>query len=319
VDFRPSARSVVHHSLFFLDTTGSAREQDAADPGPGFNGAMGGFGGRRNLAQLLGLGGGGGRGRGAAARRADTSADRDLADTGRAAAGLGGYALGAQPRALPDGLAFFVPKGSDLVLSTHFHPSGKVEREASVVGLHFADAPPKQAFGGVQLPPVFGVFAGVDIPAGEKAYTISDSWTLPVDVKAFNVGAHAHYLAKKMTLTATFPDGATKTLLRIDDWDFAWQEQYQFADYVLLPKGTRLDSTITYDNSASNPRNPSNPPKRVTWGEQSTDEMGSMGLQVVAVNPGDLRRLNAAYAQHVREAAMNGPGLLRLLQQRRAR
>jgi hypothetical protein len=313
IDFRPSARRVVHHSLFFLDGTGSARQQDARDPKPGFAGTMGGFSGARGA--LLGLVSGRGRGaRGAAARPAP-----DLNETARAASGLGGYALGAPPKALPEGLAYFVAKGSDLILSTHFHPSGKAEKEASIVGLYFADGPPRQSFAGVQLPPIFGVLEGIDIPAGEKAYTIKDSWTLPVDVKAFNAGAHAHYLAKRMLLTATFPDGTTKTLLKIDDWDFAWQEQYQFVEFVRLPKGTRLDTTITYDNSASNPRNPTSPPARVTWGEQSTDEMGSMGLQVVAEHPGDLQRLQIAYAAHLREAALTRPGLEQLIRQRFSR
>jgi len=104
-----------------------------------------------------------------------------------------------------------------------------------------------------------------------------------------------------MKLTATFPDGQVKNLLWIQDWDFAWQEQYAYKDYVFLPKGTRLDGTVSYDNSADNPRNPSNPPRRVTWGEQSTDEMGSVGIQVVAVNEADLPALQAAYAAKVRE------------------
>src|SRR5262245_47300714 len=62
IDFRPSARAVVHHSLFFLDATGVARERDESDPGPGFRGSMGGgvrlggarTGGGRGLAGLLG-------------------------------------------------------------------------------------------------------------------------------------------------------------------------------------------------------------------------------------------------------------------------
>jgi len=220
---------------------------------------------------------------------------------------------------LPDGLAFFVPKEADLVLSTHFHPSGKVEQEASTVGLYFASAPPTQAFAGLALPPLFGVFEGIDIPPGEKEYTIRDSFVLPVDVKAFNVGAHAHYLAKRMKLTATLPDGATKTLLQIDDWDFAWQDQYPFENFVLLPKGTRLDGWITYDNSADNPRNPSHPPKRVAWGEQSTDEMGSVGLLVVAAHEDDLPTLQEVYANHVRQAALTRPGLRRLMQQMQPR
>src|SRR4029079_3429885 len=120
VDFRPSARSVVHHSLFFLDGTGTARAADARDPKPGFPGEMGGFSGARGqLIRMLSGGNLAGR----------TSANAAMTDESRAVGTLGGWALGANAKALPDGLAFFVPREADLVLSTHFHPSGKMEHE----------------------------------------------------------------------------------------------------------------------------------------------------------------------------------------------
>jgi hypothetical protein len=309
VDFRPSARTVVHHSLFFLDDTGVARARDSRDPRPGFGGAMGRgvgvAGGRGGLLALLGLGGQGTTGRGG-----------DATAVGRAGGTLGGWALGGQPQSLPDGLAYFVPRRSDLILSTHFHPSGREEREQSVVGLYFAERPPVKSFTPIQLPPVFGVFEGIDIPAGQERYAIHDSFVLPVDVDAFGVSGHAHYLGREMTLTATLPDGRSRTLLHIPDWDFSWQESYRFADLVRLPRGTTIDVNITYDNSAGNPRNPNHPPERVTWGEQSTDEMGSLTLQVMAVDEGDLPRLREAYAAHVRNAALTRPGLGQLLQRR---
>lgn len=304
VEFRPSARTVVHHSLFFLDATGAAREQDARDPQPGFAGGMGGVGfrvrggpaggaGVGNLVGLLGVG---------------------AQPLSRAGGTLGGWAVGARAQELPDGLAFLVPKGSDLILSTHFHPSGQAEREQSTLGLYLAKEPPTQSFTGIQLPPLFGVLEGLDIQPGDTTYSLSDSFTIPVNVRAFRVGGHAHYLAKELKLTATFPDGATKTLLWIKDWDFAWQEQYLFKEFVDLPKGTRLDGKVTYDNSSANPRNPSKPPVRVTWGEESSDEMGSVSLMVVAANPDELTELQAAFAKHVREAALTRPGLRRFLQ-----
>lgn len=279
VDFRPGTRAVVHHSLFFLDTTGDARKKDAADPEPGYSGGMG---GGVNVLALLGA-----RGRN---------------DGKSASLSLGGWAVGAQAKQLPDGLAFFVPKGADLILSTHFHPSGKPEKEMSTLGLYFSDKAPEQAFAGIQLPPLFGVFKGIDIPAGAKEYVIEDSFVIPVDVKAFGVGAHAHYLAKTMKMTATLPDGNTKTLLSIGDWDFAWQDQYQFKNFVFLPKGTKLKVHITYDNSAENPHNPSSPPKRVKWGEGSFDEMGSMSLQVVTAKPEEMSALRQEVMSHVRQA-----------------
>jgi len=294
VDFRPSARSVVHHSLFFLDATGAARQLDERDPLPGYNGGMG--GGLALSRGRLGLAGRGGRGAAAAGVRGSSAGST-----------LGGWAPGAQPHLLPDDLAFFVPKGSDLVLSTHFHPSGKAESEASTVGLYFAKTAPTKTFTAIQLPPVFGFLAGLDIPAGENRYSISDSFEIPVDVKAFGVSAHAHYIGKTMTMKATLPDGETRTLLSIRDWDFGWQEQYLFSSYAALPAGTRLDVTVTYDNSAANRRNPSSPPKRVTWGEQSTDEMGSVTLQVVAARESDLPQLQQAVAVHLRDAALKSP------------
>jgi hypothetical protein len=300
IDFRPSARAVVHHSLFFLDATGASREQDAEDPAPGFPGGMGGV--RIRDSGFAGLAG---RGR--------------LATGAQGTGSLGGWALGGRALELPEGLAFPVAKGSDLILSTHFHPSGSKQTERSTVGLYFASRPPTQAFTAIQLPPIFGVLEGLDIPAGQERYTVKDSFTLPVDVRAFSVGAHAHYLGKEMKLTATFPDGAARTLFWIKDWDFSWQERYRFKDFVALPKGTRLDVEVTWDNSAANKRNPSRPPARVTWGEESNDEMGSVGLQLVAARPGELPELQRAYTAFVRSAALSRPGLRQLIQQRSGR
>ncbi len=92
--------------------------------------------------------------------------------------------------------------------------------------------------------------------------------------------------------------------MHIPDWDFGWQEQYTFKNYVPLPRGTRLDVRITYDNSADNPRNPTNPPRRVRWGKESTDEMGSMTLQVIAAREAEFPMLQTAYRKHVRDTVM---------------
>ncbi len=285
VDFRPSAPSVVHHSLFFLDTTGTAAKKEAESGQVGSQGSMGGApGGGLRAGNIL-------------SRLRGTEGD----SAGRGPS-LGGWAVGAQARQLPEGLAYRLPKGSDLILSTHFHPSGKEEQECSTVALYFADKPPVQRFTGIQVPFVFGALSGINIPPGKKDYTIEDSFVLPVDVKAFGASAHAHYLAKEFVMTATLPDGTKKTLLSIPDWDFAWQEQYQFREFHLLPKGTKLHVKITYDNSEDNPRNPADPPKRVRWGRESTDEMGSMSLLVVAAKEEDFSNLRNDYQQHLRKA-----------------
>jgi hypothetical protein len=138
----------------------------------------------------------------------------------------------------------------------------------------------------------------LDIPAGEKDFVIRDSYTLPVAVDALGLGAHAHYIAKQMKMTATLPNGDVKTLLLIKDWDFAWQDRYYFKELVALPKGTKLDTEIHWDNSARNPRNPSTPPVRVTWGEESKDEMGSVSLILTTQEKTDRAVLQKDYGEH---------------------
>ncbi len=49
---------------------------------------------------------------------------------------------------------------------------------------------------------------------------------------------------------------------------------------------------FTYDNSAANPRNPHHPPARVVWGQNTSDEMGDLWMQVVPRSPADLAALS---------------------------
>jgi hypothetical protein len=261
VEFRPSTRKVVHHSLFAYTPAGSMKEVDGKDGKPGFTGMNG-----------VGVGVGLQPGNGS----------------------LGGWAVGATPAFLAENEATLLPKGSDFLLQMHFHPTGKAETERSSIGLYFAEKAPERKLLGVTLPAVFGIGAGLNIAAGETGYTIRDSAVLAADVRALGVSAHAHYLGKEFKATATLPDGSTQPLLWIRNWDFNWQEQYMYRQPLMLPKGTRVDVAITYDNSASNPRNPSNPPQRVMWGEQSLDEMGGVGLMVVAVNKEDEAAFSAS-------------------------
>jgi hypothetical protein len=217
---------------------------------------------------------------------------------------IGGWAVGAMPQKLPDDLAFPLPKGSDLVLQVHFHPSGKVEKCQITAGIRFADKAPSRTLLNVQLPPVFGVFSRIDIPAGVADFTVRDSFTLPVDVDLVGASAHAHYLGKSLKAVADLPDKTTKNLFWIKDWDFNWQGGYFYKDYVRLPKGTVLRGEVIWDNSADNKRNPHVPPIRVKWGEGTNDEMGSVRLLMVAADEKDTAVLRQAIRDSMRNAAI---------------
>lgn len=244
-EFRPGNRRVVHHSIFFLDTSGVARRKDAADAGPGY----GSFGGPGFL------------------------------PSGE----LGGWAPGGTPPVLRDGMGRLLRKNSDLVIQIHYHPSGKPEVDQSTVGFHFV----KQASRKV-VTPITIVDRGLYIPSGAERHPMSGSYTLPSDVTLVGITPHMHLLGKEMKATATLPDGKEEPLIWIKDWNFNWQDQYLFAQPRRLPKGTRLDVAALYDNSEANPLNPNQPPKTVTWGEGTTDEMFVCFFLTTTDQPEDL-------------------------------
>ena len=272
VEFHPSARKVVHHAIFATVPGGSRAAIDGADGRPGFGG--------------LGTVG--------------------VTDQSAESSGLGGWAVGATPRMLPRELTARLPKGSDFLLQLHFHPSGKKEIEKAAIGIYFADRGPDKDLISVGLPALFGVGAGIDIPPGEKRFTIRDSFTIPGEARVLLANAHAHYLARDMKATATLPDGSTKGLLWIADWDFNWQDSYIYKTPFTLPKGTRIDVALTYDNSADNPRNPNSPPRRAVFGEQSFDEMGMMGFTFEVVRAEDVPAFRQALAERTKAAIAAG-------------
>jgi tetratricopeptide (TPR) repeat protein len=146
----------------------------------------------------------------------------------------------------------------------------------------------------------------IDIAPGEKNYTVTDSFVLPLDVDVLAVQPHAHYLAHDLRGFATLPDGTTKQLIYIKDWDLRWQHVYRYATPFALPKGTTVSMRYTYDNSTDNPRNPQQPPARVAWGQQSREEMGDLWIQMLTRDEGDRRTLNAAVERKMATADVVG-------------
>lgn len=186
----------------------------------------------------------------------------------RQAAMMGGWAPGATVKRLPEGIAKVVPKGSDLVVQNHYHPDGKPETDKTTIGVYFQKGAVKEQIFSIPL-----LQRGIEIPAGEARHKETVSFTTPIDLEVTSVAPHMHLLGREMKVTATLPTGEVKPLVWIKDWDFNWQGGYIFKEPLMFPKGTRFDLEAFYDNSKENPRNPSNPPKAVAWGEATTDEM----------------------------------------------
>jgi len=220
--------------------------------------------------------------------------------------GLGGWAPGSTPRFLPEGMGLWLRKGSDLVLQLHYHPTGKEESDQSQVGVTFTKKPAEKVVTGIAV-----AGRNLYIPAGAKEHRISaQSEPLPVDANAVAIAPHMHMIGRKMKVTAALPDGGSIPLIDVQDWDFNWQGSYQYEKTIRLPKGTVIKLEAVYDNSKDNPQNPSDPPKPVKWGEQTTDEMCLLGVQVVADSAADLRQITAMRSARLGGALFGGsPGL----------
>lgn len=195
-----------------------------------------------------------------------------------------GYFLGWTPGQTPSpsrpDLAWRLDPGSDLVALLHLRPSERTEVLDVQIGLYFTDTPPSRVPVMIRLNR-----QDLDIPAGSERYVATDRYTLPVDVELHAVQPHAHYLASRVRGVATQPDGRTTTIIDIPAWDFHWQDAYRFREPILLAAGTELSMEWVFDNSTANRANPSRPPRRVTYGQQSTNEMADLWLQVVPRDP----------------------------------
>jgi hypothetical protein len=97
---------------------------------------------------------------------------------------------------------------------------------------------------------------------------------------------HMHLLGKEVKVTLTPPDGKPLTLVAIKDWDYNWQETYFFKEPIAVKAGTVLETDAVFDNSDQNPSNPNHPPRTVTYGEQTTNEMCFTFFGATADRPG---------------------------------
>jgi Flp pilus assembly protein TadD len=195
-----------------------------------------------------------------------------------------------------DDVRWQLDPGTDLVLQLHMLPSGKPETIDPVIGFYFSrELGPGSPTYALQL----DADDQLDIPAEASDFTVTDAIVLPVDVALLAAYPHAHFLGKRVELSATLPGGSRRSLLRIERWDFKWQDVYRFASPVVLPRGTSLTLRWTYDNSSSNRRHMNHPVRRVTAGNRSSDEMAHLLVQMRMKTFDDRDRLKETHYAHL--------------------
>ena len=251
LEMRPGNTKIVHHALFWADTSGVAASLDAQTPEYGFVGGQGQGGGQANFGPQLPT-----------------------------------YVPGAKPNVYNNGMAQRVFAGSDLVMQVHYAPTPIDESDSSTVNLFFADEPiTRFVRSHIMLPP--SLVNGPFVIAPNTVKEFHGVFKLPLNVSLLGVMPHCHLLGKNWRVFAVTPQNDTIPLIHIENWDFNWQGTYHFRKLKVLPKDSEIHAFATYDNTSDNPFNPNFPPQTVTWGEGTADEMYYLPLLWLPYQAGD--------------------------------
>ena len=252
IEFRPGNNRAVHHALIAYDTEGLAAAKDAETPEYGYE-SFGDFG-----VQIQGT--------------------------------FTGYTPGIKSIFYPKGIGTTLPAGSDLLIQVHYAPLPTDETDKSLLNIFFKEENDPIVRNTQRQPAtpfdLEGGFFSFVIPPNEVK-TFHGIRQVEEDISLLSIYPHMHYLGVNWEIYAETATGDTLPIIRINDWDFNWQGSYTFDRMKKIPAGSTIHYYATYDNTSSNPFNPSNPPQTVRWGEGTTDEMFLIGMEYVPYQEGD--------------------------------
>ncbi len=180
---------------------------------------------------------------------------------------LVGYAPGMVTTQLAPGRAKLVQAGSDIILQMHYTANGKEGVDRTKVGFVFAKSPVKERV--ITLAATDHKF---EIPPNDPNYKVNATFEFADDAKVIAYLPHMHLRGKDFEYRAVYPTGEKETLLNVPNYSFSWQLTYFPVKELVVPKGTKIECTAHFDNSANNPNNP-DPNKTVRYGDQSWEEM----------------------------------------------
>jgi mono/diheme cytochrome c family protein len=180
-----------------------------------------------------------------------------------------------KPRA---GENWTVKPGGNLLLTAHLKTTGKKLALLFQIGLYYQ----RKATSGAGRAAVLRLAhrGPIEIPAGASSIDLEDSYRLAQPVSITAIYPRAHFLARSFDVYATSPGGKQVSLLSIPKWDVDWVEVYQYRHPVMLPRGSVIHWKVSYDNSAENPHNPSDPPVAVHGGIGAGDETDALLLEM---------------------------------------
>ncbi len=259
VEIRPTnikSRKTLHHSIAYLVLNGDA---DAVNTGTATYG----------LSQ--------------AASRADLLNRRPQ---------LMEWAIGKGYDKFADGTGKLIVPGEKISWDQHLHATGEEIPTGSEIALWFfpkGQEPKKRSY-------LIG-FTGLrereflDIPPNSIAYT--EGFTvLKENTMITNFQPHFHLRGKAMKVEAIRPDGGREVVSYVGNFNFNWMTNYIYDDDAapIYPKGTVIQVSAWYDNTAANKDNP-DPEQWVGYGDRTVDEMAHAWMNVVYYTDEEMKQI----------------------------
>lgn len=249
IEVVPSNRNIVHHVLVFHDESNTPVTLDASDPSPGYL-CFGGIG----------------------------SFSAEL---------IGGWVPGQTAVYLPDGMGIPLPANTNIVVQLHYPHGSAGQKDQTKINFKLSDNPNLRS---VSIDPFLNHVISITEPLFIPANTVKsfrEEFRLPIKATLIGAAPHMHLIGRSIKTYAVTPTNDTIQIIDIPNWNFEWQGFYQLKKAIVIPAQSLLVAEAVYDNTPNNPFNPNNPPKDVSVGEATTDEMMLVYMNWLFYRPGD--------------------------------
>lgn len=278
IEVIPGNSGIVHHVLVYQDNTGQLAAKDAADPLPGFSGGG-------TLSGSL----------------------------------VAGWVPGAVPEFYPYGMAIKIKKAADIILQIHYPKGSSGQKDKTKVKMFFSSAPnPREITNAPVLNYITSMTNGPLVIPANTTKTFFEEYSIPggslAKLSVLGVAPHMHLIGTSIKSYAQHKtNGTIIPFINIPEWDFHWQGTYFFKHPKTVDGNYLLKAEAVYDNTTNNPDNPNNPPKLVTAGEATTDEMMLVYFQYLTYQSGDeLIDLDTVLTTAIPDITLNQSNTLRI-------
>jgi hypothetical protein len=251
IEVIPGNRSIVHHIIIFTDNGTICTALDAADSLPGYA-SFGGTGDHYSKH-------------------------------------IGSWTPGEGKIELPTGFGFKLPANTNIILQIHYTAGSSGQSDSTKIRIKYSSLPSPRV---IHLDVPLDNFnttlidGPLAIPANSLK-TFHEVDTIPVSISIFSIQPHMHYVGRTIDCYGVTPLGDTIRMIKIDDWKFHWQGQYNFTHPVVIPAGTVLYSEAFYDNTPANTENPAGGLQPIAAGADSDHEMMMTAFNYTGYMPGD--------------------------------